>query len=163
MMCRVYGTAGGGTERVLACVRGVLRGSFSAPGDKAIGADQQRAVRLEAMRGGCHHFGTSQLHTEAIYTSSSTPSRCIIHTPQPRSTPRHWPRQASSTKRRPYRSRWWKNLPAAEGDFYVRSPGTRLTRYSSLWEQRRDVSSDAPSTADERYRGSPSSPCPRSR
>jgi hypothetical protein len=72
-------------------------------------------------------------HRSDIHTSSGTPSRCITRSAAVRSTPRHWPRQASSTKRGPYRSRWWKNLPAAEGDFYVRSPGTtRLARYSSL-------------------------------
>jgi hypothetical protein len=142
---------------------GVLRGgSLGGPGDEAIGADQQTAVHLEAMRGRRRHFSTSQLHAEAIYTLSGTPSPCIVHALQPRSTPLHWPRQPSSTKRRPYRSMVEKS-PAAQGDRYVRSPGTRLARYSFLGgKQRRDVPSDAPSMADERYPDSPSSP-PRSR
>jgi hypothetical protein len=65
MTGRVYGAAGG-TGRVLACVFGVIRDSLGIPGDEAIGADQQRAVRLEPMRGGRHHISTSP---------SSTPKR----------------------------------------------------------------------------------------
>jgi hypothetical protein len=98
MTRRVYGTAGG-TRRVLACIR-VLRGSLGAPGDEAIGADQQRAVHLEVMRGG-RHFSTSQLHTEAIYTSG-TPTRCITRSATEIHAASLAP--ASSMKRRPYRS-----------------------------------------------------------
>jgi hypothetical protein len=64
------------------------------PGDKAIGADQQRAVRLEPMRGGRHHISTSQLHTEARYIHRAVFQAAALRAPQLRSTPRHSPRQA---------------------------------------------------------------------
>jgi hypothetical protein len=64
------------------------------PGDEAIGADQQRAVRLEPMRGGRHHISTSQLHTEARYIHRAVFQAAALRAPQLRSTPRHSPRQA---------------------------------------------------------------------
>jgi hypothetical protein len=91
------------------------------------------------------------------YTSSDTPA-AASHAPQLRSRPRHRPgkqHEASSVQVD------GGNLPAAEGnDRYVRSPCTRLARYSSS-RSNGEMSSDVPSTADEWYTGiSPSSPPP---
>jgi hypothetical protein len=61
-------------------LQGTGLGSLGMPGDEAIGADQQRAVRLEAMRGGRHHFSTSQLHTEAIYIHRERYATLLHHT-----------------------------------------------------------------------------------
>jgi hypothetical protein len=68
---------------------------LGAPGDEAIRADQQHAVRFEGMRGGSRHFSISQLHTEAIYIhQAAVHQAAALRAPQLRSTTRHWPWQA---------------------------------------------------------------------
>src|SRR5256714_9482548 len=51
-------------QHVLELAFGVFHGSLGAPGDEAVGANQQRPVRTDPVRG--HALSTHQLHPEAI-------------------------------------------------------------------------------------------------
>jgi hypothetical protein len=147
MTRRVYGAAGG-TGRVLACVRGPPR-------------RQPRCARRRSHRGGPTTCRPSRgdarrpppvQHLSAPHRSDIYIERYakLLHYALRSRDPR---RAIGPSKQHKARSVQVDggNLPAANGDFYVRSPGTRLARYSSLRSDG-EMSSNAPSTADKRYR-----------
>jgi hypothetical protein len=104
MTGRVYGAAGG-TGRVLACVRGPPRQPRCARRRRHRGGPTtRRPSRGDARRRRPPLQQLSASHRSDIYIESGTPRGCVTRSAAVRSTPRHWPRQASSTKRRPYRS-----------------------------------------------------------
>jgi hypothetical protein len=158
----VYGAAGG-TGRVLACIQGPPRRQTRCARRRSHGEDQQCAVRLSRRCAAAAATSAPPSSTPKRYTyiESGTPSRCftrsaarIYAAPLAPASKQH---EAPSVQVSMVEI---SRLPKVTATFdrYLRSPCTRLARYSSLGEQRRDVSSDVPSTADERYTGSPSSP-----
>jgi hypothetical protein len=136
MTRQVYGTAGG-TGCVLACVRGPPRQPRCARRrSHRCGPTTRRPSRGDARPPPpLQHL--SAPHRSDIYTSSDTPSRCITRSAAEIHDAPSAP--ASKQHEAPSVQVDGGNLPAAEGNCYVRSPCTRLTRYSSLGGQRRDI------------------------
>jgi hypothetical protein len=138
MTRRVYGTAGG-TGRVLASLRGPppRQPRCARRRSHGGGPTTRRPSRGDARR----PLPLQQLpapHRSDMHTSNGTSSRCITRSAAEIHAAPLAP--ASKQHKAPSVQVDGGNLPAAEGDRYVRSPGIPGSPAIAPWgEQRRDV------------------------